>query len=611
MSGNDVYTIHENGAIDFTTGADPIASDIAVTWDHWRSLRATKEAEFAEVRQYIVATDTSKTSNSTLPWKNKTTRPKLTQIRDNLHANYMAIMLPNDGWLEWEGFDESAETQDKRKAVLSYMKNKINKSNLREQLEMLTWDYIDYGNAFGLVSYEQKYTIDSETDERIPVYIGPKLVRISPFDIVFNPTSSSFAAAPKIIRSTTTLGDLVQSMSNNPELGYDEEVINRIKQTRQVFQGLTGDQQAKSTGFKADGFSSFQNYFSSDIVEILEFRGTYYDSEKDKLYEDYIITIIDRKYILRKIPNKSWIGSSQIHHIGWRQRSDNLWAMGPLDNLVGMQYRVDHLENLKADVFDLIAHPVIHVAGESDDFEYGPGTKISTEADTVIRMLVPDTTALNADTQIQILENEMEEMAGSPKFASGFRTPGEKTKYEVQVLESGANRIFVAKTSRFERFFLEPIVNDFFEISRRNFGDGDVVRSLDQDTGVVEFLEITKEDIKANGKLSPIAARHFADDARWVQDVSQFLAGPGQHPLVAPHISGKVIARKLADKIGISEAFAENVALQEQAETTKLASRLQEQLQNSSATPTEPQPTDFTQEGDSTDGGQATAEPTS
>jgi hypothetical protein len=41
--------------------------------------------------------------------------------------------------------------------------------------------------------------------------------------------------------------------------------------------------------------------------------------------------------------------------------------MGPLDNLVGMQYRIDHLENLKADVFDLIAFPPLKIKGYVED----------------------------------------------------------------------------------------------------------------------------------------------------------------------------------------------------------------------------------------------------
>lgn len=51
--------------------------------------------------------------------------------------------------------------------------------------------------------------------------------------------------------------------------------------------------------------------------------------------------------------SRNWLGKTSIVHAGWRYRPDNLWAMGPLDNIVGMQYRIDHLENLKADAMDL------------------------------------------------------------------------------------------------------------------------------------------------------------------------------------------------------------------------------------------------------------------
>ena len=50
--------------------------------------------------------------------------------------------------------------------------------------------------------------------------------------------------------------------------------------------------------------------------------------------------------------------------------------MGPLDNLVGMQYRIDHLENLKADVFDQIAYPIIKIRGDVEDFDFEPAARI-------------------------------------------------------------------------------------------------------------------------------------------------------------------------------------------------------------------------------------------
>jgi len=58
-------------------------------WSTYNSQRQTKVSEWAEVDKYIYATDTTTTTNQKLPWTHKTTTPKLTQIRDNLHSNYL------------------------------------------------------------------------------------------------------------------------------------------------------------------------------------------------------------------------------------------------------------------------------------------------------------------------------------------------------------------------------------------------------------------------------------------------------------------------------------------------------------------------------------------
>src|SRR6185503_20996216 len=94
--------------------------------------------------------------------------------------------------------------------------------------------------------------------------------------------------------------------------------------------------------------------------------------EANEYYRNHIITVVDRHKILNLKPSPSFFGRPPIYHAGWRIRQDNLWAMGPLDNLVGMQYRIDHLENLKADLFDLTAFPPLKVTGYVEDFEWRP-----------------------------------------------------------------------------------------------------------------------------------------------------------------------------------------------------------------------------------------------
>ena len=75
---------------------DQIGVSIAETWMLWDNLRNPKKTIWKEIHAAISATSTQTTANASLPWKNTTTIPKLTQIRDNLLANYLAIAVPND-----------------------------------------------------------------------------------------------------------------------------------------------------------------------------------------------------------------------------------------------------------------------------------------------------------------------------------------------------------------------------------------------------------------------------------------------------------------------------------------------------------------------------------
>src|SRR5690606_40088941 len=63
-------------------------------------------SEKSELRNYIFATDTQTTTAGSLPWKNSVHIPKLCQIRDNLQANYMATLFPNDRAIRWERSEE-------------------------------------------------------------------------------------------------------------------------------------------------------------------------------------------------------------------------------------------------------------------------------------------------------------------------------------------------------------------------------------------------------------------------------------------------------------------------------------------------------------------------
>src|SRR3546814_1546562 len=105
--------------------------------------RQDKINEWLELRNYIFATDTRTTSNSKLPWKNSTTTPKLCQIRDNLHSNYISSLFPNNNWLRWEAYTKDSATHDKAKTIEGYIENKCRESHFRTEMSKLVYDYIE------------------------------------------------------------------------------------------------------------------------------------------------------------------------------------------------------------------------------------------------------------------------------------------------------------------------------------------------------------------------------------------------------------------------------------------------------------------------------------
>jgi hypothetical protein len=560
-------------------GRDNEAKFIALTWFNYNSQRQTKLDLWKELRNYIFATDTTTTTNGSLPWKNSTTLPKLCQIRDNLHSNYISALFPNDDWLKWEGYTKGDATKAKVEAIEAYMGNKTREGFFRTEMSKLLYDYIDYGNCFATVSYENSFILDAAGGKVID-YIGPKAVRISPLDIVFNPLCS-FKDSFKIVRSLKTIGELRAMAQEQPDNAYLQKAITQRDKLMAHMNSYGVEDTGKDDGFQMDGFGNYIEYLQSGYVEFLDFYGDIHNQSTGTLEKGLIISVVDRMWIIRKDQIPSWAGSAPIFHAGWRLRPDNTWAMGPLENLVGMQYRIDHLENLKADAMDLAVLPPLKIKGEVEQFVYGPGSEIHIDENGDVEEMAKNVQwVIQAENAINVLEQRMEAYAGAPREAMGIRTAGEKTAFEVQQLQNAAGRIFQEKINTFEIEMLERLLNAMLEVAKRNLDSTDVVRVMDDDIGVQQFLQITKEDITASGKLRPIGARHFAAQSQLIQNITGIwntnLAG-----IIAPHTSGWQMAKLIEDAMGLKryDLFKPNVAVFEQQETQRLMNQAGEDLQ--------------------------------
>jgi hypothetical protein len=568
---------------------DQLGCRIAEQWYDWNSRRQTWIAEKAEIRKYVYATDTTKTTNSKLPWNNKTTIPKLCQIRDNLYANYMASMFPKRRWLIWEGATRQDQDKKKVSAIRDYMSWVIDQPWFKEEVSKLVYDFIDYGNVFATVEWKDDRV---QLDEKTQIgYVGPVIRRISPMDIVFNPIAPSFVETPKIVRSLVTLGEakaiLEQLTKTEEDKALAEDLWTYMNDLRHNTSNARGNIQYKDEFFNVDGFDNYTGYLGSNYVEILTFYGDMYDDEKGELLKNHMIVVVDRHRIAYKGPHPSFFGRPPLYHTGWRVRQDNLWAMGPLDNLVGMQYRVDHIENMKADIFDLTVFPPLKIKGYVEDFEWGPFEKIVVGEEGDVEIMSPDVNVLQANIEIEALQNKMEEMAGAPKEAMGFRTPGEKTMYEVQRLENAASRVFQSKITLFEEQILEPLMNAMLELAARHMPPTQV-RTIDDEFGHTIFRDLTPSDLAGQGRIRPVAARHFVEKSELVQNLNNFVSSPlWADQGVRVHFSGVKMAQLFEELFNIEDykIVEPFIAMTEQADAQRLMNTNMEETQAEAMTP--------------------------
>jgi hypothetical protein len=555
---------------------DGVAIAIAEMWTSLNNQRASILNRMEETRAYVTAPNTTYTEvGSKLPWKNKTVIPILTQIADNLQSYYMAALMPSDDWFRWEG--RSQADQDKANNIEAYMSTKIIGGRFRDELEKLIRDWIIYGNAFAGVTWIDESTIDPASGESIQGYVGPKLNRISPFRCVLDINAPNFDKTPFIRRDLVPLSDIL----GNPD--YPADKLEYVKQLRDGVTFRDFVDQHMENALRIDGYQEFTGYLKSQYIEVIEFWGDLYDKETETVLKNRRIVIVDRSFVLLNDVNPAWTGKKPFAHSGWRVLPDNLMGQGPLENLVGMQYRIDHLENLKADAYDQIIHPMIKIKGDTvdPDFEFGPGQRIYTGSEGDVEFLRPDASVLSANSEINNYRQFMELSAGAPRETAGFRSPGEKTAFEVSSLQQGADRMFLDKLNHFEEHMIQPILNLFFELMVRNMDVVDIARTFKDEENIVEEMTFTKEDVTATGSFRPQGSKYFAARNKRIQELQNLML-IAQNPTIAPHFSGVNAGKMIEEELGFEKwnVIEEFIGLREQIQGQLLAQQMQQEIQN-------------------------------
>lgn len=561
---------------------DSLAQAISDKWLNWLNARAAWEERYKRVLQYLYSTTTDTIyGQASNPWSSNVHIPKLTQLRDTLITYELESLFSLNDYYVFEGFTEDANKRENRALIQNLLRKILDEGKFKETVQTLVGDYIDAGNAFAMPLWEVK-TVEDEAGIQKIYWEGVKAHRINPLDIVFDPTATSFEETPKIIRTVLSIGQVDALAEKDPVM---KEAFNKAMKIRQdVMTAITNGDMIQGDMVSIAGFGNWSTYYNSDIVELLTFYGTIYDTETKVLKKDRKLTIMDRSVVLQDEPLPDVNGYNTIFKTGYRDRKDVLWAMSPLENLLGMQARIDFLENKRSDCYDATVNPVKKIKGNVDMPDaLGPGDELRMDIDADVTYLTPDTSILTADTLIDRYEAKMEEFAGSPKEVLGFRTPGEKTMFEVNQLMTAATRIFQRQIRKFEMEIFEPLINCMLQMYlKKKAGQKIQLKYWDSKKEYYRFKDVTVDDINALGSIRVTGSSISQEKSQMAQALQML----GQNPLfldeaVRNNFSPSVLGQIFAYVSGLdkfSNLFEKDRRLYEVTAQQKLVEKLSQQV---------------------------------
>lgn len=531
-----------------------------------------------EVRNYIFATSIDTTSSDNMESKNRTHVPKLTELSDTLQSNYWASIFGEKLFFVFDG--EGEEDKFKAKKIEAWIRVKLESKKFRQTVgRALVADYVIYGNCF----IEVDYVIERD-DFSNQTFKGVVFRRVSPLDVVFDAQAESFKESPKIRKKLVHLADLSELPSKFPNAKYNKGMIDKILMSRQTGHREDWAELLHDENLQMDGYSTFDDYFKQDYVEVLTYRGDIYDPETGKVQKHRLVEVVDRMHVIRNETNPSPIGMSGLHHMAWRTRPDNLWGMGALDNLAGMQYRVNKIENLKADVIDVIGHPIAVLSGgetleELEDI-YRAGEIIQLAEGQDLTFERPDANILRfADSHMNTYFSLMEDFAGAPPEERGIRTPGEKTAEEMRQLDSKGSKLFKDKARIFESG-LEGALKEAFELTLKQFDGTDYVEIFDDVEGKDILQELALEDLKARGDFTAMGSKHWDLKNKRKAEIGGLLNSTLTDPKYSAHVNSWETVKTIEDVYELEDTnmFERNRGIKDEVEAQAIAQAESEQL---------------------------------
>ena len=516
--------INLNGMGEFTDiRSDQLAVALA---NKFRLMMLARQARFTlwtELHDFAMQTDTSDTSNAT-SWKNNIAVPVIPYILDVLTAQYYRILFPQKDWFEVVPHDILKNAQ-KAKFVKAYLLRQFAQLNVQPKLREVIRETVLYGNSLcGFVEQGGKLVF-----VKPPIQDWCRDVFAQNFDNSFLacrfrvPYASLFSLYPE---------DKVRRMG---DIYKDSELYTSWLKNRNLMI-------EKYNPFLTDRLNQ------RGFAELIYFYGDFYNEETQEILKDRLIIVGNGTTILynEECLDKPFVQAQ------YRETLDDGYGTG-LENLTGIAWHINKLQNNIADVMDIIANPICVVKSENDvKFNYVPNAQIQMSREDSIEFISPDHSVLNQYKQIDFLFEMAKKVSGAQEEKIGQRQPGEKTATEVTLLSQGADNLFEHFAKQFEYFVIIPLLKKAYRMFVENVTkQGQMPFTyFDQTSGMNESIIFTAGELD-NMEFDFVGASQMVDQSTKAQQCITLLELRAKYPEVHNNISGAAVVEQLIKDLGV------------------------------------------------------------
>jgi len=388
----------------------------------------------------------------------------------------------------------------------------------------------------------------ADASQEVRIRDGVVLSFLSPYDIFPDPSATS-------IYDAAFLGIRILNLKSQFRMKYEAKLYPLL--TKKQFQEIMTKEPAEEGPGKGElgetrfGIPELPSEVKKTKVEILEWYFSY-DADGDGEDEEYIATIINRKYLARFQVNTYGRKPFAIHK--YIPDPHSFYGISLARPLYGIQAAVNTLLNQRIDNISLALNKIFIVNPmailDPNQVVSRPGQRIITRGDMdALRELPISDVTTSSQYMIQYLTDYADKATGVTNYFRGAGGKSSTTLGEVEKMLERSAAKYIMPIRHFH-YGIKEMIGQVVSLTLK-YMPGEVVERLFDREAREQFERIPRDNIDTLFDYEIYGTNQVGDDAAQLRRLLEIMTNLRQMPEFAGHLNYPEFLRRIMVRAGL------------------------------------------------------------